>query len=210
MLAQYAQTRAMPLRARQTGVVMVITLIVLVAMTLAAIALVRSVDTANVIAGNLAFKQATVNSADRGAEAAVAWLETAGNLLYSNNSPNGYTSNEQDNHPGIGESWDNYWNNTIALANPSIVVCAPTNCNPDAAGNVVSYTIHRLCLQAGAPGGAGQFCGKSPTSYILDSSQGGGTVNLNTANQYYYRITIRIAGPRNTVSYVQTVVALST
>lgn len=208
MLAHQTYLCSVPFRARQTGVVMVVTLIVLVAMTLAAIALVRSVDTTNVIAGNLAFKQATINSADRGTEAAVAWLEaqTAGNVLDSNNPPNGYTALEY--HPGINESWDHYWNNTIAIASPSIVVCVPTNCNPDAAGNVVSYTIHRLCLTQGSPVQINNFCSNSPTTYILDSSQGGGTVVLNSVNQIYYRVTIRVAGPRNTVSYAQTVVAL--
>ena len=209
MLAHQTYLCPIPFRARQTGVVMVVTLIVLVAMTLAAIALVRSVDTTNVIAGNLAFKQATINSADRGTEAAVAWLEAtggAGNGLDNNDPLNGYTAFEQ--HPGVNQSWDNYWNTTIAVASPSIVVCVPTNCNPDAAGNVVSYTIHRLCLQQGSPAQIGNICSNSPTSYILDSSQGGGTVVLNSVNQIYYRITMRTVGPRNTVSYAQAVVAL--
>lgn len=177
-------------------------------MTLAAIALVRSVDTANVIAGNLAFKQATVNSADRGTEAAVAWLEAnnLSNNLNNHNLPNGYFAMEVLNHPAAGQSWDNYWNATIAPS--GYVVCVPANCNPDAAGNVVSYTIHRLCNATGPTVQAGVSCSYSPSSYILDSSQGGGTVVLNSVNQTYYRITIRIAGPRNTVSYTQTVVAL--
>ena len=41
----------------QSGVVLFIALIVLVAMSLAGVALVRSVDTNLLIAGNLAFKQ---------------------------------------------------------------------------------------------------------------------------------------------------------
>ena len=204
MLTRHNYTCAMPIRTRQTGVVLVITLIVLVAMTLAAIALVRSVDTTNVIAGNLAFKQATVNSADRGTEAAVAWLEGAGNLLYADNPPNGYTASEQ--HPGANVSWDSYWNTQIVPA--GLVVCVPTNCTPDAAGNVVSYTIHRLCNATGSPAQIGTVCSYSPPSYVLNSSQGSGTVVLNSINQIYYRITIRIAGPRNTVSYTQAVVAL--
>lgn len=204
MLTLHTQPRSMQLRAGQTGVVMVVTLIVLVAMTLAAIALVRSVDTTNVIAGNLAFKQASINAADRGAQQAVAWLESAGNLLYSNNFPNGYTATEQQ--PAANQSWDSYWNNSIAANNLNI--CAPTNCTPDAAGNVVSYTIHRLCDSVGAPASIGVVCSYSPAYYILNSSQGAGTEVLNSINQEYYRITIRVDGPRNTVAYTQVVVAL--
>ena len=204
MLTLYTRTGTMQLRARQTGVVLMITLIVLVAMTLAAIALVRSVDTTNVIAGNLAFKEASINAADRGAQAAVAWLESAGTLVYGNNAPNGYTASAQQ--PAAGTSWDSYWNNTIVPNN--LNVCAPTSCAPDAAGNVVSYTINRLCDSVGSPAQIGVVCSYSPASYVLNSSQAGGTVVLTSINQEYYRITIRVDGPRNTVSYTQIVVAL--
>ena len=204
MLTLHTQPRSMQLRARQTGVVMVVTLIVLVAMTLAAIALVRSVDTTNVIAGNLAFKQASINAADRGAQQAVAWLESAGSLVYNDNVPNGYTASEQQ--PAANVGWDSYWNNAVVPNNLNI--CAPTNCAPDTAGNVVSYTIHRLCQGQGDPASFGANCSYSPTSYILNSSTGAGTVVLVSTNQEYYRITIRVDGPRNTVSYAQVVFAL--
>ena len=59
---------------RQHGVVMFISLIILVAMTLAGIALMRSVDTGTIIAGNLAFRQNTTYVGDIGVEAARAWL----------------------------------------------------------------------------------------------------------------------------------------
>lgn len=207
MLTQHTHFRAMQPRAGQTGVVMVITLIVLVAMTLAAIALVRSVDTTNVIAGNLAFKQAAVNAADRGTEAAVSWLETTTannvNLLNNDNFPNGYKASEQ--HPGTGVSWDSYWNSTIVPS--GLKVCVPTNCDPDTAGNKVAYTINRLCGGSGQAGAFGADCSYSPSTYILNTSQGSGTVVLNSYSQVYYRITIRIDGPRNTVSYAQAIVA---
>ncbi|MBK7423656.1 MAG: hypothetical protein IPJ48_11460 [Propionivibrio sp.] len=46
------------LAARQGGVVLMIALIILVALTIGGIALVRSVSTTSIIAGNLAFQQA--------------------------------------------------------------------------------------------------------------------------------------------------------
>lgn len=54
----------------QRGVVLLIALILLVVMTLAGIGMMRSVDTGSVIAGNLAFKQATLNASDAGTSAA--------------------------------------------------------------------------------------------------------------------------------------------
>lgn len=58
--------RAMSAPGRQRGVVLLIALIVLVAMTLAGIAMMRSVDTGIIITGNMAFKQTTIHAGDVG------------------------------------------------------------------------------------------------------------------------------------------------
>ena len=60
--------------ASQQGMVLLIALVVLVAVMVAGIAMIRSVDTATLVAGNLAFEQAATHAADRGVEAAVARL----------------------------------------------------------------------------------------------------------------------------------------
>src|SRR6185295_17298658 len=69
-------------RNAQRGVVLFIALIVLVAMTLAGIAMMRSVDTNNLIAGNLAFKNAASSAGDAAIEVARNWVmsKTAGEL----------------------------------------------------------------------------------------------------------------------------------
>ena len=59
---------------RQRGVVLFIALIVMVAMSLAAIALIRSVDTTNILIGNLAFRQASILPANIAVEQAAAAL----------------------------------------------------------------------------------------------------------------------------------------
>src|SRR5437879_12189568 len=59
------------LRARQGGTILIIALIVLVAMTLAGIATMSSVDTAAITAGNVAPRRASVNAADQGRPAGV-------------------------------------------------------------------------------------------------------------------------------------------
>ena len=74
-MKQPFQNRKPPsLGLKQRGIVLFVALIALVAMTLAAIALVRSVDTANVISGNLAFRQGGMQASDIGIEAAVTAL----------------------------------------------------------------------------------------------------------------------------------------
>jgi Tfp pilus assembly protein PilX len=58
---------------------LLIALIMLVTMTLAGLGMMRSVDTGSVIAGNLAFKQATLNATDAGINAGYNVLMTMGN-----------------------------------------------------------------------------------------------------------------------------------
>lgn len=59
---------------RQRGVVLLITLIVLVAMMLAGIGMMRSIDTTTMIAGNLAFREATLHAGDSGMNTAFSQL----------------------------------------------------------------------------------------------------------------------------------------
>jgi len=51
-------------RTREQGVILFVALIVLVAMSLAGIALMRSVDTSVLVAGNLAYRQGATSVAD--------------------------------------------------------------------------------------------------------------------------------------------------
>lgn len=192
-------------RARQQGVVLLITLIVLVVMLLGSVALVRAVDTTNVIAGNLSFHQAATHSGDTGVEAAIAWLESqnGSGALYNHNFAMGYSATRID--PAPGQSWDNFWNTVLAAQSITLNGGAP-----DAAGNIVSYAISRMCNAIGDPATVNTDCSVSvvASTNAGANSQGATEVGLQYSTQYYYRITARIAGPRNTVSYVQATVAM--
>ena len=63
-------------RRRQRGTALFVALIMLVAMSIAAVSLVRSVDTTVVITGNLAFQQTALQVVDYGIEAAAGDLVT--------------------------------------------------------------------------------------------------------------------------------------
>lgn len=198
--------------ARQRGVVLLVALIVLVAMTLAGVALVRSVDTANVIAGNMAFQQSAINAGERGTEAAIAgWLGAEGsNLSSDNKAAQGYSATRVD--PAAGQTWDAFWNSIPAnekrVAAPAGATCAG-NANADAACNTVSYVIHRLCASSGAPHTAANVCSQPPPSASEGESKGTSGLKVKPPPAVYYRITARIEGPRRTVSYIQTIVSRS-
>lgn len=215
-------SRSMPrymqssLRGNQRGVVLVIALIVLVVMTLAGISLVRSVDTSNMIAGNLAFQQSATHAGDRAIEEAIKWLEDChgarvictANPPFNSDPGTGYsadgTSIVNPHMPAPGQSWDDYWTTNIQtlLVNNSVVM------GTDAAGNTPAYIIDRLCQNAGSPTGGGS-CAKSPQLFTNEGQgQESGEPPLKLPSLVYYRITVRTTGPRNTVSYIQSIVAM--
>lgn len=195
-------------RKTQSGVVLIIALIVLVAMTLAALALVRSVDTNNLIAGNLAFQQAAVHSGDTGIETAADWIDKAADATLENNVPNsGYVANGSlstfSPDATTHYSWDEFWSAAGGVKASGRVVTAP---QADEAGNTVSYIIDRLCNTTGVKNK--NDCVLSPTSAVgVGNSAGVGSSQFNAPISVYYRITVRVEGPRNTVSYVQSVVS---
>jgi Tfp pilus assembly protein PilX len=202
---------------RQQGVVLLLSLIVLVAMSLAAIGLMRSVLTSNRIAANLTFQQSTAQSAGVGIETAIAWLEQKARELKTSNPPvlqNGlfanisaggaetvnYVSRRED--PGPAQAWEDWWQQVL-VANKQV------NTLPvDAAGNTVAFAIHRLCSASGDPL-SGIGCEAPPTANAATqtSSKSSG-IKLQVPGQIYYRITVRVQGPRNALSFVQAVVAI--
>ena len=185
-------------RARQGGAVLFIALIVLVAMSLAGIALIRGVDTANLIAGNLAFKQNATHGGDWGVEQARAWLQLQPAATLYADVPGQYSAAMQTGldftatDPSAPDfDWD--INSFDAGADP--------------AGNQVRYVIHRMCELAGNPGSVN--CVRTSVGGTTGGTQGGATYGgaaLPSTSQIYYRITARVTGARNTVSYVQVMV----
>jgi Tfp pilus assembly protein PilX len=173
----------------------------LVAMTLTAITLMRSMDTTNLIAGNLAFQQSATRSADTGVESAIVWMQNNIATLQNDSFANGYSSSFTN--PAANQSWDNFF--TVTLAGRTLALA------PDAVGNTVTYGIQRLCLSANtSPTAVGAGCTVTPVAAGggAGSSEDAGTVQLNASTQQYYRITSRTVGPHNAKSYVQAVVAM--
>ena len=186
-----------PLRRSQSGVVLFIALIVLVAMTLAGIGLVRSVSTGNLIAGNLAFKQSAVNAGELAIESAMQWLaaNTSGTVLNADNTARGYSS-----AMGVVSDW------TDASVWQYAFPASPTE---DAAGNKVQTVIHRMCTNTGAYNATGNQCAlQASTTAGTGTSKAVGSYVYNTKPMAYYRVTTRIQGPRNTTSYIQAMLML--
>ena len=198
---------------RQSGVVLLVALIALVAITLAGLALRRSVDTGIVIAGNLAFKQVTTQAGDAGTEAAITWLQNNAGNLNADSPGNGYYATWMENCDLTG-------NMTVAVEDAVKWSAAdPAGCGMTAvgvqanrlpAGYEARYVINRGCSAALPANDPTNSC-----SAFQSSSAGGGStkggpsygqLGLGGSAQQYYRITTRVTGPRNTIAFVQATV----
>ena len=84
------RTRPTRRNGRQAGVVLFIALLALVVLSVGAIALIRAVDADATIAGNLAFKRATVLAADIGLDVARATLASQMSNLDQDAASAGY------------------------------------------------------------------------------------------------------------------------
>ncbi len=193
-------------RRAQQGVVLIVALVVLVAMSLGGIAIMRSVDTSTLIAGNIAFKNRSRQSADVGIEAAVTWITANQSNLNSDNTGSGYYSSVSNTSPFV-------WTSANSWATAGKV----NSGNPDVSGNVVEYVIHRLCDLPGVGVSAtNQLCasdaGAGGTTYEAPSegsSSAGGVSPFSAKSKMYLRIIVRSMGPRNATSYLQAMVLVS-
>lgn len=214
---------------RQQGVILFIALVVLVFMSLAGVALMRSIDVGGDIAGNFATKQASLAASDRGLEQARSWLETnqggavTNQTLRTDVAASGYRATRRLDAGGNDINFFDAatWTNAPVAKMPGVAT------ESDTFGNRVQYLIDRQCKTTGSLGqqtdnlngntagnynqclnttpvsntstggcGSGEDCG-------LSGGSGAGSPPLLT----YYRIVVRTVGPRNSVSYVQALIA---
>lgn len=188
---------------RERGVVLMVALIALVALTLAGIALVRSVDTGNVVAGNMAFRAAALHHTDIGVEAAFVALPNIVATSKDANIANQYYALRQPvDSRGVPNPSGLNWANVPCRNSANTTVDCSTQ------DYQVKYIIDRLCEQ--------QMSGSTIVTDVqnycfadLGSGKGGskgsfGTV-FSSVDAIYYRVTVQVTGPRNTTAYVQAV-----
>ncbi len=230
-----------PIIARQRGVAMIIALIILVAMSLAGIGLMRSVDTGSMIAGNMAFRQSTLNATDAGTGMAFAALMAVANsgnaadkaiLNYDGNNTQPCTGAPGANPvvdgtavcAGTNIKFPGYYSAPLAACEVTGTGCTATQTSwwtdstkwanaytltsteyPDTS-TTVQYLIHRMCQTSNAaPSTAGNACQYYSPS-CTSCTNGVISVPVPPSPIYYYRISVRVTGPRNTYSYSQTYV----
>ena len=196
---------------RQRGVVLLIALIVLVAMTLAGIGMMRSIDAGTLVAGNIGFREAAVATADTGVESARAWLLANVTSLDADNSAMGYYSTRQDTVDFTGNRTEGGTDGVNwGGSDPTQTVSAFTLGTVDTSGNSVFYLINRLCKIPGIINDPSQTCAFSTQNQVgsTQSAPDYSSYGLTTSLSPYFRVTVRVNGPKNTVSYVQAIILI--
>jgi len=180
-------------RHQQRGVVStLIAVVVLLVTLLAAVALLRSVDTSNTLAGNIAFKQAATQ------EAELAYKD----MLNNQASFSGST--------GVGQADSGGW--YYASLQPVDSRGVPTVLANGSAGkkvtvpsgDVVSYVVERLCPIAGPPLTVAPNQCLVPGATVTGGSTTGNQGGFAAGALAGYRMTIRIVGPKGATTFVQT------
>ena len=178
---------------------MIVVMISLVIMMTTVMAMLRNTNNALSIMGNIGIKQNALSVADVGVSAARTWLTTVPNTqLNSIQAANGYFETWVPNFDPAG----NY--NWIAAGNSFLV--PSDGGTDDRMGNEVRYVIHRMCNLTGAIDAVGQECVFAPTANSSSLQLGSPAANLGVVNRPLYRITVRVFGPRNVLSFIQVMV----
>ncbi len=185
-------------KAAQRGVVLFIALIVMVALSLAGIALVRSVDTATAVVGNLAFSQASMLPANMAVEEAVAALFEKDLIsdVNTNLASQNYYATRQDNEDSRGVP------DTLVTKTKASALAKKLD---GGNGNEIHYVIERLCAKGipATPSRADlvQYCDMLPPKPAGTTSME--TDKIELPRIPLYRLTVRVDGPQNTVSFMQ-------
>jgi type IV pilus assembly protein PilX len=191
-------------QARQRGVVLIFSLLVLLIMAIGAVAILRSVNTSLASSGNLAFHRDLVNQAEQAVSVVMTEFKTNGppiglnpttaSLPAANYSATTLPTNAQ----GVPLALLDDTNDATGFLS---VGTAANDIVPTPTSQVtIRYVIDRLCTNPGTSNSAN--CVQStglPT---------GGTANRNTAvappSATVYRVSVRVTGPRQTQAFLQT------
>lgn len=190
----------------QKGFVLFMTLVTLVLLTISGVAMMRVMEAGVSAAGNIAFRQAASRVADTAIEDAIAWLrDKSGTVTLETQADDAdgdtiYIPSATAFNP-VSYDWEGSESHHMTATDKI-------------AGYDVYYVIHRMAQGAGSCKSAtdNSYCmyapntGSTGTTSAGTSQAGGSTYAgfiTGTSALVYYRITVKVSGPRNNVSYVQ-------
>jgi type IV pilus assembly protein PilX len=224
--------RAMARRQAQRGVTLIFALITLVALLLATLALVRSVDTSTILMGNIGFKQDATVTADQATKVALSWLSTKSAVLNTDSLAQSlgqgyYASTKEIASDGTtrldpvdvtGQQIAGTSRQVLDWTHDDCTTTTGYLCSVAVAttgSNKARYVIFRLCSLPGDYTSTGYTgaCAVPPNG-TNGTASARGELNYAETGRFggssgpYYRIVVRVQGARNTTSFTETIVHL--
>jgi Tfp pilus assembly protein PilV len=181
---------------RQQGMISTLmAVIVLVVSLLAAMALMRSVDTSTSIATTLTFRQSALQEAER------AYVDAQQNITFAEPTSDndqaslGYYAELQ---PATSRSAGDIPDVLVNKTSGSIASVSSSN------GNTISYVVERLCPAAGTASASICIVPGATTPGGSMANQTSDNNTFNSSPNAAFRLTVRVDGPKGTTAYVQT------
>lgn len=195
---------------RQRGLVLIIVLVVMAAMTLASVGLLRSVDSASQVARNISFKRDALNRNDLGLDQAFAFFRDSNVLgaIEGRVNPNTHASRPANNYSAIMLQTNAAGlpttlasaSSASAFSDSNFTAGAPYSDGTD--GMSTRMVMERMCTAVGSAAADSCLFNKRVAA--------GGDAHYDrplVSISPLYRITMRTDGPRNVVAYTQVVFA---
>ena len=202
--------RKLPSR-REQGFALIFTLIILVVMVLSALGLMMITRGGITTAGNVAFRQAAVKVADVAAEDAFQWVltNTATEALAAvlEGSAGGYYAYALDAAAGC-TTQAGFTPQTYEFTKAG---CAKTHGTP-VSGYELYYVIHRMAKGTGPCSNSDTGCSGPALTSVCPPGSPADPQDPNyckagiSTTHPYYRVTIKVVGPRHNSRYIQTFV----
>jgi type IV pilus assembly protein PilX len=184
---------------RQRGVVLIFTLIILLILTIGAVALMRSMNTSLFSAGNLAFRRDLVNQGEQAVANVMTEFQGGGALSTSAVT---IASVPALNYSAIMLATNGQGVPNVLLADTTFATVGTAandilGATPDV---TIRYVIDRLCSAAGDSNGA--LCVQS--SAAPTGGTANGTAAVTPPSATVYRLSVRVTGARSTQVFLQT------
>ena len=188
---------------RQRGVVLIFTLIILLILTIGAVALMRSMNTSLTSAGNLAFRRDLANQGEQAVSNVMTAFKAGGALSTSavtdSNVPaNNYSASmlatNAQGVPNILLKQDSAFNSTGFTSSANDITTAAY---PDV---TIRYVIDRMCTNVGAT--VANQCVQSSAAPLGGTANG--SQSLTPPSATVYRLSVRVTGARSTQVFLQT------
>ncbi len=219
-----------PVRARQQGFVLVIALVIMVVMTLSAVAMITSLRGGISASGNISFRQAATRAADVAADGAYQWIQarmatptgldngiapanTAGATTTARYYATMAGADAGCKKDGVADAFtpQSYRFSDTSTGADGFPCASKIAGQP--AGYDIYYVVHRMANTAGLSCPAAQ-CMSPPSNIVAAPPAPGcsqdptsasfcGAAATSSSQIVYYRITVKVSGPRQNNRYVQ-------